>query len=100
MNNTVADEEMIERREQDIADANLQKNNDLRTLMDMPEGRRFLKRLMVETCHMFGGGFCSSGSEMYYNSGSRSVGMNIKEQIEALSPAAFIEILNEDIING
>lgn len=96
--NTVANDEEIKRAEQARTASEAQRISDLQAIIDMPEGRRFLNRLMFHSCHMFtGGGFQPSGSQMYYNSGARSVGFNIKEQIEEASPQAFNLILNEEL---
>ena len=95
--NTVANDEEIKRAEQARTASEAQRISDLQAIIDMPEGRRFLNRLMLVSCHMLdGGGFQPCGSQMYYNSGSRSVGFNIKEQIEEASPQAFNQILNEE----
>lgn len=96
--NTVANDEEIKRAEQARTASEARRIADLQAIIEMPEGRRFLNRLMLDTCHILnGGGFMPSGSQMYYNSGSRSVGFNIKEQIEEASPQAFNLILNEEL---
>lgn len=98
MNKVIQTEEELQEAEKAQNEKILQSDEDLQTLLAMPEGRRFLKRLIFNTCHLFDGvGYCANGSQMYYNSGSRSVGLNIKEQIDRQHPLGFQAILKEEI---
>ena len=71
-----ADEKIQLRREQEL--------NDLRVVLGLKEGRRFLYRLINKICHVDAEDFHASGSIMCRLNGERNIGRIVKsDAIEA-----------------
>lgn len=92
-----SDEKQIDEAVQKKAKAEAQKRADIKAIIDMPEGRRFLKRFLLNECHLFDNGFCSSGSLTYFNLGSLNVGYAIKQMLDEINPGLFAQILQEEL---
>lgn len=66
---------------------------DLKRLLDLPEGRRFMRRLM---------GFCrvfetsmTGNSQTFFNEGMRNVGLMVIREIAEASPEALLEVFQQ-----
>lgn len=70
-----------------------QEREDLRTVLALPAGRRFLWRLL-EHCKVFGSVWHASAL-IHYNSGIQDVGHFLMEEIEEADRAAFLLMINE-----
>jgi hypothetical protein len=68
---------------------------DLKELLSMPLGRRFLWDLVDYRCNAHGTGYSSSGSELYFNTGQRSVGVALLKDIRDLDPKSYVTMLQE-----
>jgi hypothetical protein len=66
-----------------------QREADLKDLLKLPAGRRFLWDLIDRRCNVHGTGYSTSGSEMYYLCGERSVGVTLREELRRLDPSGY-----------
>jgi hypothetical protein len=70
---------------------------DLRAILTLPEGRRFLLDLIERRCGVSGTGFDPSGSMTYFLCGQRSVGIELREDMKALEPNRYCEMFVDGI---
>lgn len=68
--------------------------NDLRFLLNSPEGRRYLWRLM-EFCGVYKTSFTGS-SETFYLEGQRNVGLLVIRDIMETEPEAYLLMIKEN----
>lgn len=64
-----------------------QQEKDLVEILDLPAGRRVLMRL-IDSTGVFSRSF-TGNSETFHREGRRSVGLDLIEEIERISPGAF-----------
>lgn len=67
--------------------------NDVRFLLSLPEGKRFLWRYLG-ICRLFETSFRMS-AEMAYFEGIRSVGLKLLADITESNPQAFVDMMKE-----
>lgn len=63
--------------------------NDIRALMNIPEGRRFMWRLINQICHYDADDAQHSGSLTYYSLGERNIGRIMKAEVYEASLDAW-----------
>lgn len=81
-----------------------QEEADLRFILDNPQGRRFLMRVL-DTCGVVGPSY---GHDTDYKEGRRSVGLELINAMESITQGAFVSIqlemlklrMQEDEDNG
>lgn len=66
---------------------------DLRNIMAMPGGRRWIAAL-IDSCGILQGGFVGS-SEVYYRQGMRDVGLRVMRELQTFCPDEYIQMLQE-----
>lgn len=66
--------------------------DDLIAIMALPEGRRFLCRIIVRSQHFVGGMSVGEGMA-YFREGSRDIGLWLTEELFRINPARAGEIL-------
>ena len=67
--------------------------NDLRWVLSMPQGRRFLWKLL-ETCGVYRSSFTGS-SETFFLEGQRNVGLQLLAQITAADSEQYLTMIRE-----
>jgi hypothetical protein len=67
---------------------------DFKAVLDTPEGRRVLWRLLT-FCHIYESSFHPS-SQIYFNEGVRSVGLKILADIQAVDPEKYLQMMREN----
>lgn len=67
---------------------------DIATLLAMPEGRRFLWRLLGH-CKVNSSVFDPHGSRLAYNSGMQDVGHFVLGEIVSAQPEAYLQMMQE-----
>lgn len=73
----------------------LQEVEDMRAVMSAPAGRRFVHR-MLGLCGTFRLSFAGEQTHATaFNEGKRSVGNQLFAELEAVSPAQFLDMLRE-----
>lgn len=75
-----------ERRRQE--DEKRQHEADIREMLRIPAGRRFLWWLISSKCNTFGGIF-TGNSATFFNEGRRSIGYEVMEEIQNIDPDAY-----------
>lgn len=80
-------DELQEKQQEAIEKSMMQRENDLRKLLDSNHGRRFIQALLVET-GTFDNTF-TGNSKSYYNDGRRSIGLDLFREIMDLDPTYF-----------
>lgn len=73
-----------------------QRDEDLKTLMSTPAGRRFLYRLAYGICGVENG-IWSASAEIHYMEGRRSVGIEVKNEAQRLAPREYVLMIQEQI---
>ena len=66
---------------------------DLKKLLSMPEGRRYIWRLM-SSAGVFRTSF-TGNSTTFFNEGKREIGLMVISEVMAASPSAFTQMQNE-----
>lgn len=95
-----ASKDGVKKKERKVSTQEDQLNNDLRVLMNMPEGRRFLWRLL-DSCHVFNLSYQDRGgnNRTFFNEGSRHIGLQclawMSEAHEEMAAKVFIEKISQ-----
>ncbi len=66
---------------------------DIKELLKLPAGRRFLLRIL-ESCYMFKTTF-TGNSTTYLNEGMRNVGLKIQDEISEVDPMELFKLYGE-----
>lgn len=74
-----------------------QQKADMRELLHLPAGRRFLIDLIERRSLVGGAGYDAAGSLLYFREGQRVVGARLRAELEAADPAAYCEMVIEAI---
>ncbi len=69
-------------------------DRDLATIMAMPEGRRYVFRLIDEVCGVFKPSYTGS-SETYLREGKRAVGIAVMLEVQTKCTAQYVEMIKE-----
>ena len=86
-----ADEDQVRDSEQNAKNERDQEIEDLRDIMAMPQGMRFLRRLM-EIGHVFSTSF-TGNSKTYFNEGMRNMALMVFNDICEASPNRARDIM-------
>jgi len=73
--------------------ARLQEMTDLRKLLSLPEGRRFLWRL-IERCKIYQS-IWAEGTGIHFNEGQRNVGLFVMHEVIAADNTALLKMMSE-----
>lgn len=73
--------------------------SDLKKVLEMPEGRRFLWKLMSGS-RVFSSIFTNNALEMSFREGRRTIGLEILQQITNASPDALTRMQKERESDG
>jgi hypothetical protein len=71
-----------------------QNENDLTWLMESPNGRRFIRRLLNTTGY-WRSGFNQTEQATHFTEGMRHIGAVLYNEIDAICPTWMIELLKE-----
>jgi hypothetical protein len=72
-----------------------QRDDDLRELLASDVGRRFLRRLIFDVCHLNQTSIHPSGQQFAVNEGARGVGVKLQGEIMAADIEGWIRLLRE-----
>jgi hypothetical protein len=89
-----ASREQVDRAGRAEKRRDLVEDTDFKWLLDQPQFRRYLWRLMGH-CHTFESVFDGHGSKMSYNSGMQDVGHFILAEIQVARPNVLILMMEE-----
>jgi len=89
-----ADPKQVREQGRKVKDADKLAQADLKAVLAMPEGRRYIRRLLAH-CGVFRAPFVPS-AQVYYDNGIRSVGVKIWGEIEAVDVELLITMLREN----
>jgi hypothetical protein len=90
----ISDESQIKELTRDEKLRLEQEEKDLAVLLEQPEGRRYLWK-MLDFCGVYRTSFTGS-SETFYLEGKRNVGLMILSEIMKASPEAYLLMINEN----
>lgn len=88
----VGEKAMLQARDHAEAEA-LSARNDMKTLLELPAGRRFIWRLL-DRCSLYESTFTGNSSG-YYREGRRAVGLEVLQEIVDAKPSAYGDMFNE-----
>lgn len=89
-----ADPKAVKERGRKEKHAEEQARDDLRELLRLPAGRRFLWNHLA-TCAVWQTSFHPSGQQFAHNEGRRSVGVELMTRIIEADPQAWIDLQQE-----
>lgn len=89
-----ADREQVREAKQKEVSQRERELNDLRSILNTKEGRRYLWRMMGH-CRTFSSVWHAS-AQIHYNSGMQDVGHYIMAEITEASPEAFFLMMKEN----
>jgi hypothetical protein len=89
------DPAQVETRNQKAKRIQEQQQTDLQTLLQQPEFRRFVWRLIHETAGLLRDPFSSNGSVQTYNIGMSAVARTLWAEIERVDPAVIPKMMLE-----
>lgn len=90
-----ANPEHVKERKRTAKDQQEQQEEDMRTLLAMPEFRRFAWRYMNEVCGILSSAANPNGSVQSINLGLQSAGTKLWAEIEATEPLAIPRMMTE-----
>ena len=90
-----ADPKQVKAAEERIKLEELTSKGDLISLLNLPEGKRFIWKLLSR-CGIFESSFNHSGSIMYFNEGKRQIGLQLLSEITDHYPEAMINMMTEN----
>lgn len=83
-------------RERDLDIKKERNKSDLKVIIGMPEGRRFLWRMIKQECRTFACSYDKEHSVMAFNEGKRMVGANIVMELREVKPTIIEQMINEE----
>ncbi len=86
------DEKAIKENRRTVKSAQDDELNDLRVLLNNPNGVRFLARLLKD-CRLYETSADNSGSWTYFNEGVRNVGLKLLDKLEKADPDAMLKLV-------
>lgn len=89
-----SDEDMVRDREEKARIAREQELNDVKTLLAMPVGKRFFKRLLAMG-HIFTTTF-TGNSAMYFQEGERNFALKLVRDVMETKPELLSELYSVD----
>ena len=91
-----ADPTQVKDRQSKEKHKNEQQQADLKWLLEQPQFRRFIWRLVCEECQAVGkSAFSTNGSVQSYNLGMQAIGCSIWSQIESVDASAIPKMMLE-----
>lgn len=88
-----ADRQQVRETEDKLARQRKQELNDVRSIMQTPEGRRYIWRMLGET-GVFRTSF-TGNSTTFFNEGMRNVGLKILADVNEASPELYYQMQTE-----
>lgn len=85
----------VSRSQQEVAEAQIAE--DVRAIMALPAGRRFIYRLIYDICGVENGIWVPS-AEIHYLEGRRSVGIAVKNEAQQIASRDYILMIQERIL--
>ncbi|MCK5236710.1 MAG: hypothetical protein KAR06_06965 [Deltaproteobacteria bacterium] len=97
-----ADPEQVKRAKLSDKDIRKQELSDLRFVMESPEGRRMMWRIINNLCHVNTLSAENSGSLTYFKEGAREVGLTLKTDVyeEAFNEWQLMEQEHVNYVKG
>jgi len=89
-----ANESQVKEAGSKIKDLRMQELNDMRAILSMPQGRRFVWRYLTH-CKVFQSTFNHSGSITSFNEGMRNVGLMMLSDVNDASPESYLTMMKE-----
>lgn len=92
------DEKLQAKREARLSDRRYRELQDLKVILQAPEGRRFIHRLLDEITNTFGGSFPPKNPEalqLSFNEGQRDVGISVMTDCQEASVDDYWLMLQE-----
>lgn len=74
---------------EDTAQQNLE---DLRALLNLPQGKRFLSRMLFEWTHVLANSF-TGNSSTFFNEGERNIGLKLFAELGRADPNFYQKLL-------
>lgn len=96
INNTSEDELQIKDTEDKVKYNRKQELNDLKHILSLPEGKRFILRYLCGVCGILKPVY-TGNSETYFLDGKRAVGLTLLEEIKEVDTKSFIEMITNNI---
>lgn len=90
-----SDESKIKKQESKMKLESQQEIGDLTWLLDQPQFRRYVWKLMT-VCGVYRSSAHQSGSWTYFNEGERSIGLRIINGIMETKPESYLEMILEN----
>lgn len=91
-----SDESQIKDAEDKVKYNRKQELDDLRHILSLPEGKRFILRYLFGVCGVMKPVY-TGNSETYFLDGKRAVGLTLIEEIKEASPESFIEMISKNM---
>lgn len=86
----------LKESERDLA---RQRDEDLKTVMRLPAGRRFVLSVIIDRANTFGTTFTGT-SATFHAEGRRSVGVDLMQDVQRAAPDEYLVALHERIAQG
>lgn len=94
--NDTSDESQIKDAEEKFKYSRKQELDDLRHIVSLPEGKRFILRYLFGVCGVLKPVY-TGNSETYFLDGKRAVGLILIEEIKEAEPRSFIEMISKNM---
>lgn len=94
--NNTSDEGQIKDAEEKFKYSRKQELDDLKHILSLPEGKRFILRYLFGVCGILKPVF-TGNSETYFLDGKRAIGLTLIEEIKEVSPKDFIEMMSKNM---
>jgi hypothetical protein len=75
-----------------------QRDEDLRELLALPSGRRFLRRLIFIECALNQTSYHPSGQTFAFNEGRRGVAAQLQGEIMSANLEGWFQLIREDLV--
>lgn len=95
MQRNAADEQLVRKRQQSAKDADEQRQRELKGLLQIPEFRAWVWRLLGEKCKIMESPGSTNGSIQSANVGRGDVGREVWLEIEGADPLAIPLMMRE-----
>ncbi len=94
--NNTSDELQIKDAEDKVKYNRRQEIDDLKHILSLPQGKRFLLRYLYGVCGILKPVY-TGNSETYFLDGKRAVGLILIEEIKEVDTKSFIEMITKNI---
>lgn len=96
VNNTSEDEGQIKDAEDKVKYNRKQELDDLRHILSLPEGKRFILRYLYGVCGILKPVY-TGNSETYFLDGKRAVGLTLLEEVKEVDTKSFVEMITKNM---